>query len=86
MLVKAARFVAAFIAAPFLITLLARLLPFRFPLWLPFLAVMTGAAGLWIARRWLRSLALGLACGTFAHAVFLLWLFGVVGEGLGMIG
>ena len=86
MLAKGVRFLAAFTATPFLITLLARPLPLGSPLWLPSLAVLAAAGTLWVGRRWLRSVALGLACGTFAHAVLLLWIFARMGDGLDKMG
>jgi hypothetical protein len=74
-------FIFGLLLAPFASTGLSRILPAPLPLWLPAALLLALAASLLSSRR-TRPLGLGLGAGTLAFAVFLLWLFAEMGDGL----
>jgi hypothetical protein len=74
-------FIFGLLLAPFASTGLSRILPDSLPLWLPAVLLLALAAGLTSSGR-TRPLGLGLGAGTLAFAVFMLWLFTVMGDSL----
>jgi hypothetical protein len=67
---------AGFVAAPFAITLIGRLLPAALPLWTP-LALVVLAGGVGALRSGApRYIGIGVIVGAATYAIFLLWLFG----------
>ena len=74
-------FIFGLLLAPFVSTGLFRILPTSMPLWVPWALLLALAACLTSSGR-TRPLGLGLGAGTLAFAVFMLWLFSVMGDGL----
>lgn len=75
--------VLAFIATPFLVTGIYRLLPEGAPFWLwsafPFAALGLLAVALWFFHSVPRPVSVGIVVGLLAHAVFLMFLFTQLG-------
>jgi hypothetical protein len=65
-------FLLGLVGAPFLVAGLYRVMPFSWPLVLPFVIMLGTVLAGWLLSR--RALAAGLATGTLAWAVFLWWL------------